>query len=136
MSSEIAPADFLAVENLLGKYQWYVDDGDAAGWTSLFTADGVFDSAFYKARIKGHDALKAVPRNILKQYGDRMRHHLGSLHMTYGTDRNEIVARYYSLVTTWLADEGAKFNCMALYVTWLIRVDGDWKITVAKTEIL
>jgi len=131
----LAPGDFVAIENLLGKYQWLVDEADCDGWAALFMEDGVFDSAF-TGQYRGHARLREVPAATRDMFQNKMRHQMGSLQMEYGADSDEVFVRYYNLVTTWMRDEGAKFFCMALYSTHLVRTGGEWKIKVASTKVI
>jgi hypothetical protein len=128
----IAAADFLAVQNILGAYQWHVDEGNGEEWAALFLDDGVFDSA-YAGLVRGHAQLKAIPPATAAA---AMIHLSGSMHMHYGASTDEVWAKYYSLVTTWKPGEGGRFFCLALYTTQLVRADGGWKIKLAKTEVL
>jgi hypothetical protein len=131
----ISVVDFTAIQNLLGRYQHLVDEGDSEGWASLFTEDGVFASAYIEPH-RGREMLKKIPAAVEQMYSDRMRHHMGSLYIEYGSGTDEAFAKYYSLVTTWLENAEAKLFCLALYSSHLLRVNGEWKIKTASTEVL
>ncbi len=136
MDKPISVADYVAIQNILGKYQWLVDEGDADGWASLFTEDGVFASAFLTDHPTGHAQLKATVKETERMFGDRMRHLMGSCFMEYGATTDHVHVKYYSLVTTWKKDEGPRFFCFALYTTDLVQRDDGWKITRAATQVL
>ena len=130
---QISVDDAVAIQNLLGKYQWFVDDGDQEGWASLFTEDGVFEGSFSEPH-RGREMLKRIPKAVFDMYKYGMRHQMGSLYIEYGATTNEAFAKYYSLVTTW-TEEGARLFCLALYSTHLLRIEGAWKIKVASTQL-
>lgn len=62
----------LALLNLEGEYARTWDTGDAEGWASLFTADGIFEMAaagqMPAARIEGSDALADFCRTTNESY--------------------------------------------------------------------
>lgn len=62
----------LALLNLEGEYARTWDTGDAEGWASLFTADGVFEMAaagqMPAARFEGRGALADFCRTINESY--------------------------------------------------------------------
>lgn len=126
-NKQVSVQDFVTIQNLMGKYQWMVDDGNAEGWASLFTEDGLFTNGVLPPH-KGHAELKKIPAGVLETFGDKMRHLMGTFYVEYGDSTDEAYARYYNLVTTWIKDEGAKMFCMALSTTHLVRINDEWKI--------
>src|SRR5689334_4330428 len=62
--------DFVAISNLLGQYQWYVDERNCDGWASLFVENGVFESAF-TGEYRGHSRLRLVPEETWQMFSDR-----------------------------------------------------------------
>jgi hypothetical protein len=137
MSSKVGPItveDYVAIKNMLGKYQWLVDDGKEE-WVDLWTEDGLFQNGVLPPS-KGTEQLKQIPAGVKQMYGDRMRHHLGSTYIEYGNTKDEAIARGYNMVTTWKPEEGAKFFCMALSTVHLVRQKGEWKVKFNDTKQL
>lgn len=117
--------DFISILNLMGEYQFLVDEGDEEGWSSLFVEDGFFEGL--PVPFSGHEALKMIPRST-NAYAGKMRHLSGNYNIRYGDTTDEAFARFYSLVTTWVKGEGPKFFQMAICKAHLLRVDGEWKL--------
>jgi hypothetical protein len=124
--TSISVEDHVAIQNLIGEYQWLVDDGDSEGWAALWTADGAFVGGATEPFV-GHEALKGVPAWVKASWNGQLRHTTGSMFIRYGADQDEAIAKYYSLVTTWHEEPPALFVC-ALSEMTLVRVDGRWKI--------
>lgn len=122
----VSTEDYISILNLMGTYQWLVDAGDEQGWADLFTEDGFF--AGLPVTFRGREELKVIPREVAKYGGDKMRHLTGNYSMQYGETTGEAHVRFYSLVTTWLKDEGGKFFNLALCNAHLVRINGEWKI--------
>ncbi len=120
---KISVEDWVEIANLIGKYQWLIDDGDES-WADLFVQDGAFLSEAGEG-YRGHEALKNAAL-MIRDFGGMMRHSPGALWIEYGATPDEAFARFYNLVTTW-EKEPAFFN-MALCKAHLVRIDGDWKI--------
>jgi ketosteroid isomerase-like protein len=127
MTNSIPVEDHVAIQNLIGEYQWLVDGGDSDGWAMLWTEDGAFVGGATEPFV-GHDALKQVPAWVKASWDGQMRHMTGSLFIRYGDNQDEAIARYYSLVTTWHEEPPALFVCALCEMT-LRRIDGVWKIS-------
>ena len=130
----ITSDDYVAIQNLLGKYQWLVDEGDSEGWADLWVEDGVFTGG--SETRNGREELKNVPKQVDEGFKGRLRHHIGSFHAAYGSTTDEVHVNYYNLVTTWVATEGARFMTMALSSIHLVRMNGAWKIRSNTTQRL
>ncbi len=126
MSGRISVEDHIAIQNLIGEYQWLVDGGDSEGWAQLWTVDGAFIGGATESFI-GHAALKQVPTWVKSSWNGQLRHTTGSLFIRYGASVDEAVAKYYNLVTTWHEEPPALFVC-ALSEMTLVRISGEWKI--------
>jgi SnoaL-like domain len=126
MTQSVSATDFIALQNIVGKYQWLVDGGDSEGWAALWTEDGAFSGGTAEPFI-GHAALKQVPAWIKDGWAGAMRHHAGSIHIEYGASQDEAIVRYYSLVTVWNKPEPELFT-FAIAQMRLLRLAGEWKI--------
>jgi hypothetical protein len=57
-----------AIREVLAEYCFRLDGGDFTGMAALFTADGVWDTAFGKA--EGHAAIAELAHDIRARAGD------------------------------------------------------------------
>ena len=126
MDKTISVEDFVSIQNLIGKYQWLVDGGDSDGWAALWTEDGAFTGGATEPFV-GHEALKRVPAWVREGWNGALRHHAGSLYAEYGSSKDEAIARYYNLVTTW-NEEQPKLFTFAVSEMRLVRRAGAWKV--------
>jgi hypothetical protein len=126
MSKSVTVEDFVALQNLVGKYQWLVDGGDSEAWAALWTEDGAFTGGATQPFV-GHEQLKQVPAWVKTGWNGALRHLTGSFYAEYGENTNEVIVRYYNLVTTW-NDPSPKLFTMSLSEMRLVRRSGDWKI--------
>lgn len=131
---QISVEDFVAIQNLIGEYQWCVDGGDAEGWADLFLEDGAFLGGVTEP-VVGREALKAIPPWVQQTWGGRLRHTTGSMHMRYGESTDEVICRYYNLVTTW-HEEPPQLFTFALSEMRLARRPEGWKIRSNTVENL
>jgi hypothetical protein len=126
MSKNVSLEDFVAIQNLIGRYQWLVDSGDSEGWAGLWTEDGAFTGGATQPFI-GREELKKVPAWVKTGWNGALRHLSGSFCVEYGAGKDEAVARYYNLVTTWNGAQ-PKLSTMALSEMRLLRRNGEWMI--------
>jgi hypothetical protein len=124
-AGDIAVEDWVEIANLIGQYQWLVDEGDPA-WADLFTEDGAFLSQAGQG-WRGRQALREAALSTQTYFAGAMRHSPSAIRIDYDGSRDEALARYYSLVSTWFAEPGPEFFNMALCTARLTRVGGDWK---------
>jgi len=136
MTLAVSTEDFLAVQDMLGRYAWYVDGNRGDDWASLYTADGVFEGTRPEPVI-GREALALVPGQIWAHGKGKMRHQFGNLYVEPGADENRLVARFYNQVSLW-GDGGGKLLMMALSTASLVRSapGSAWKIERNSIEVL
>jgi len=60
--------DLVDIQQLYAKYNWTLDAGDAEGYASTFTSDGVFNNNV------GHDAIVKFAETFHGGMGARVRH--------------------------------------------------------------
>jgi hypothetical protein len=60
--------DFVDIQQLYAKYNWSLDAGDAEGYASTFTPDGVFNNNV------GHDAIVKFANTFHAGLGAHVRH--------------------------------------------------------------
>jgi hypothetical protein len=127
--------DFVEISNLVGKYQWLVDEGDAEGWPALFTDDGLFEGGTPEP-FQGREQLSQIPSYPQRVHGCKMRHHTGSIFVEYGDTADEAYARFYCLVLSFAPQAPPQLFCFSLYSLFLVRLNGAWKIKRAFPRIL
>jgi hypothetical protein len=120
--------DILAVQDLLARYCWHIDEGQGAEWAALYTQDGVFEGTRPEP-VVGRKALREVPtQNWLRMEG-RMRHQVTNLYVDRGEHENELVARFYNQLSVWKGN-GGMLLMLALSTARLVREDtgAPWRI--------
>jgi hypothetical protein len=125
MPKPVSIEDNLAIQDLLGRYCWYVDENKADEWAALYTEDGIFEGAGPQA-AQGTEALKHIPAGVYAGGQGKMRHQYGNLWMEYGADENTLVANFYNQIITW--GGGGKLNALAVCTATLVRTPGGWRI--------
>jgi hypothetical protein len=126
MKHKLPNEDFLAIQQLVGRYQWMVDEGQGEEWADLYTSDGSFSRDGVDP-VQGHEALTQIPKWVKANWKGLLRHLSGSLVIEGGPNENEAIARYYNFVTSW-TDGVPKMFSFALSELLLVRNDVDWKI--------
>jgi ketosteroid isomerase-like protein len=125
--------DWREINDVLARYCWAVDEGDAEAYASLWTEDGVL-TGMGPAR-SGHEALGGVASGVTQRFGRNMRHLYSNLVCDYAGDaQDEIHAKYYSYVSVWGAQ--ARLFGMALCHATFVRQAGRWKIRSNNLEML
>jgi hypothetical protein len=136
MALAVSVEDYLAVQDMLGRYCWSIDSNRGEEWASLYTENGIFEGTRPEPVI-GRAALVEVPGQLNAHFGGRMRHQVGNLVVDRGEDDNRLVARFYNQVSLW-GDGGGKLMMMALSTAKLVRMgpSAPWKIERNSIEVL
>jgi hypothetical protein len=133
MSDQVSVEDTLAVQDLLGRYCWYVDENRGEDWAALYTEDGVFEGTRPEPVI-GTAALAQVPAGIHKHFEGRMRHQWGNLYLEQGDDGNTLVARFYNQISVWR--DGGSLLMLAVSTARLVRADASAPWRIARNTIV
>ncbi len=67
-AGSLTAQDLVDIQQLYAKYNWTLDAGDAEGYASTFTPDGVFNNNI------GHDAIVKFAETFHGGMGARVRH--------------------------------------------------------------
>ncbi|WP_371433361.1 nuclear transport factor 2 family protein [Novosphingobium sp.] len=121
----ITSDDRIAIAELFARYCHSVDHGDTAGWTALFTADGVFEVAG-AIRLEGREQVAAMPGVVADQGGGKWRHQITNIVVEPGAADGVAQVTAYGLVTDW-GNEGKPMT-FSDYAITLHRDGGDWRI--------
>jgi len=127
MSGHVTIEDVLAVQDLLGRYCWYLDEGCGPEWAALFTADGIFEGTRPQP-VCGTAALAQVPVQLKAHGQGKMRHQVSNLHIVEGEHEDILIARFYNELSNWGA--GGQPVMLALSTATLVRnaKDSPWLI--------
>src|SRR5690349_3599799 len=76
MSGKLASTeDFVSIQNLMGLYQWCVDEGDEEGYSNLFCEDGAMlglpEVMGPPESFRGREGLKRIPA-MMAGFGGKM----------------------------------------------------------------
>jgi hypothetical protein len=132
----VALEDVLAVQDLLGRYCWFIDEGRGPEWAALYTDDGVFEGT-RREPVIGRAALAEVPIQNWERMQGRMRHQIGNLYIEVRNGPNELIARFYNQLSLWNG-EGGKLLMLALSTATLVREGpgASWRIRRNCVEVL
>jgi hypothetical protein len=133
MGERISDADYIAINDLMARYCWHVDDNEADKWVALWTEDGTF-TGLGPEPLVGREALKNIPRTSYANSGGKMRHMYGNMYCDYGETRDVIKARLVNFVTNW--KDGGAFQVMALCNVTFVREADGWKVKRNEANIL
>jgi bifunctional aromatase (cyclase/dehydratase) len=127
MTTPVAMEDVLAVQDLLGRYCWHLDEGRGEAWAELYTEDGVFEGTRPEP-VCGRAALSRVAPELHARTHGKMRHQYGNLWIERGADENTLVARFYNQLSNWT--DGGKLFMLALSTATLVRAapEEPWRI--------
>jgi bifunctional aromatase (cyclase/dehydratase) len=118
MTAPVAMEDMFAVQDLLGRYCWHLDEGRGEAWADLYTDDGIFEGTRPEP-VCGRAALSRVPPELRERTRGKMRHLYGNLYVEQGPDANTLIARFYNQLSNWA--DGGKLFMLALSTATLVR---------------
>jgi len=129
----IDPADYVAIQQLLGRYCQLVDAGDAEGWADLFLEDGEF-VVEGGATMRGRAQLAEIVRDVTAR--ECIRHWIGAPVVT-SANGVRMTARTYQLNLNLPRDGGGlAFIRRATTAEWTFaKADGAWRIARRSTRV-
>ncbi len=131
----VSTEDYLGALDLIARYCWAVDSGDADRWVALWTSDGVF-TGITPEPIVGTDALREVPADTHRTYAGTACHHAANIFCDYADDQDTVHAHLYNYVTSWVPGEGGQHLVMAKCRMTLVRNGAGWLIKRNEAELL
>jgi hypothetical protein len=117
--------DFVEIQQLYAKYNWTLDAGDAEGYASTFTADGVFNNNV------GHDAIVKFAETFHAGLGAHVRHWNTNL-MILPTAEGAHGQVYLVLVD--FANKPATIATSASYSDDLVKTAQGWRFKKRATK--
>jgi hypothetical protein len=120
--------DRLAVEDLLARYCWFVDENRGKEWAALFVEDGILEGVSPQP-IAGRAALEGFPGQVHAGNGGSIRHQFGNLYIDPGPGQQTLTAHFYNQITFWDGD-GTRLRSLALSTATIVRAgaNGPWRI--------
>jgi len=113
-----------AINDLLARYCWHMDEGEGDAWAALWTDDGRFTGI--PTPVDGREALRQMPPGFRDMADGKMRHSITNIVIDPGEDADTVSVKGYSMVSDWR--EGGKFIAFAKAHFTLVRQGGRWKI--------
>ena len=132
--TDLATADWVQIQDLIGRYNWLLDEGEAEAWAMLWQPEASFCGVLPKP-IAGRPALVRIAQAVFRD-NDKgmMRHHAGNLHCDYMQDAHHVRARFYNYVSVW--GEAARQFTMSINEMQLVREDEGWRIARNEVRVL
>jgi len=118
LAADLTPADYTAIQQLYARYNTTIDRGDAEGWASTFTPDGVF------MNNKGNEALKNFVNTWHAGQGASQRHFSADVVITPSAEGAT------GSVSTMLINLATKPASIGGYVTYsdvLVKTATGWR---------
>jgi ketosteroid isomerase-like protein len=117
--------DFVDIQALYAKYNWALDAGDAEGYASTFTPDGVFNNNV------GHDAIVKFAETFHAGLGAHVRHWNTNLMILPTADGAH--GQVY-LVLVDFATKPASIATSASYADDLVKTAQGWRFKKRATK--
>lgn len=115
--------DQLAIQQLYGRYNHYLDYARPAEWAALFVQDGSFTAPGAIEQIKGSEGLLTFARDVIPQFKAR---HFNSNIVLEGDGQTATGTCY---MFSWHVPGGGEpktLQNVGVYVDELAKVDGTW----------
>jgi uncharacterized protein (TIGR02246 family) len=120
-----------AIREALAEYCFRLDGGDFAGMAALFTADGVWDTAFGKA--EGRAAIAELARDIRARAGERPRavHLVTNVAIALMGDHARVRSNWTVVQNS---PQGPRIGSGGAYDDEMVRQDGRWLFRTRKID--
>lgn len=126
-ASGLSAEDYCEIQNLYGYYNLSSDAGDAEGYASCFTEDGVLRLDAAGVLMKGRAKLLEFKRADAARRGGRIRRHWnGSLHLQRQPD-GSVRGRCYLHGYNGEPGKVPDIADVGSYVDRIVKVGGQWK---------
>lgn len=126
-ASGLSAEDYVEIQNLYSYYNLCSDAGDAEGYASCFTANGLLRLEAANMRIEGRADLLAFKRADAGRRGNRYRRHWnGSLHLQKQPD-GSVRGRCYLHGYNGEPGKLPELIDAGSYVDRIVKEAGEWK---------
>ena len=130
----VTTEDRSAILDLLARYCWLVDEGDADGWTALWTKDGKFTGV--PQPLEGHDQLRQMPPGFYAMGDGKLRHVFTNIVVDGGKTADEATAKGYMTVYDLRPGNNGKIMVFIRSNYTLARQGGGWKIKALHADTM
>ena len=130
--AQVRAEDAYAINDLLARYCWYFDEGDADGYASLWTGEGELTG--FGEPIRGMAALRKILKDSYADSQGKLRHVLTTVTQSYGKDTNSVTAKAYNVVTRWNSGGSLVFNVKETFE--LRRMAEGWRLASVHLDIM
>jgi hypothetical protein len=121
-----------AIQDLLARYCWHFDEGDADAYAALWVGDG--EMTGFGEPIGGMAALRKVLLDSYAGSSGKLRHLLTNITQKYGQDENSITAKGYNVVVRW--DQGGKLVFNVKETFEMRRTPDGWRLSSVHLDIM
>jgi uncharacterized protein (TIGR02246 family) len=122
------PEDRFAIQDLMARYGWALDTGDADGFVACFTPDGcMIEEVFEDPDVwEGREGIRKLAEHYhsIPNFPGRQHYCTNTLVTPEGADRAH--ARSFALVTECQGEPPYKLRFCGYYDDELVRIDGQW----------
>ena len=125
MAGKLTSDDLVEIQQLYAKYNWTLDAGDAEGYASTFTPDGVFNTNV------GHDAIVKFANTFHAGLGAHVHHWNTNLMITPTADG---ASGQVYLVLVDFANKPATIATSATYSDELVKTAQGWRFKKRTTK--
>jgi hypothetical protein len=122
----LSAQDNFEIQQLYARYNIAIDSGDAEGYASTFTPDGVFN------QFAGHDALVGFAKTWREKLGGATRKHWNTNLQISGTSKEASGFVYLMLVD--ISTKPASILATATYTDSLVKTKEGWRFTKRTTK--
>jgi hypothetical protein len=127
MSTAPGGDDRAAIENLYARYNQCADGGDAEGWASCFTDDGVIRLSGHGIEVRGNVALVDFQLQSRARRGARLRRHWHGTLLLDATVSGVVRGRCYFQAFEGEPGEMPALTDCGIYEDRIVQVDGGWR---------
>lgn len=132
MERQVRADDAYAIHDLLARYCWCFDEGDADGYAALWTGEGELTG--FGEPVRGMAALRKLLGDSYADSQGKLRHLLTSVTLRYGADADTATAKGYNVVTRWNSGGTLVFNVQETFE--LRRTADGWRLTRVNLDIM
>ncbi len=122
----LSAQDYFEIQQLYARYNNAIDSGDAEGWASTFTPDGVFNT------FSGHDALVGFIKTWREKLNGATRRHWNNNLQITGNAKEASASVYLMLVD--FSTKPPSILMSGSYSDSLIKTKDGWRFTKRTTK--
>ncbi|MGE0114388.1 MAG: nuclear transport factor 2 family protein [Steroidobacteraceae bacterium] len=128
VATRIGADDRFAILELMARYAWAYDAGDAELFADTFTPDGVL-VAWGEEAGKGRDGLIALAEQLFEKRGEQDWLHMVDHHVFQGDAKGCVVYSYYHMLEGSRTEKRFSVRSFGYYVSYCKKLQGEWYFT-------